>query len=188
MYLFYRTLVEKIGAKIMKTEDAIASSHIIVMAIPKDYYKDQPLELLEGKTVIDVSNRATIHRKEGISQAEYLQSLLPKSAAVIKAFNVLSAYAIESGGLQGNLKRNTNIIIRYIANNTFQFYVGTKEVLLAGDKVSAKETVTAMIRYLGFTTVDCGTLRNAREIEDIPVQRFPHWKIPLIISSLIFGT
>ena len=44
-----------------------------------------------------------------------------------------------------------------------------------------------MIRYLGFTPVDCGTIRNAREIEDIPVQRFPHWKIPLIISSLIFG-
>ena len=44
-----------------------------------------------------------------------------------------------------------------------------------------------MIRYLGFTPVDCGTIRNAREIEDIPVQRFPHWKIPMIISSLIFG-
>ena len=101
MYLFYRTLVEKIGAKIMKTEDAIAFSHIIVMAIPKDYYKDQPLELLEGKIVIDVSNRTTVHRKEGISQAEYLQTLLPKSAAVVKAFNVLSAYALESGGLQG---------------------------------------------------------------------------------------
>ena len=93
--------MEKIGVKIMKTEDAIAFSHIIVMAIPKDYYKDQPLELLEGKIVIDVSNRTTVHRKEGISQAEYLQTLLPKSAAVVKAFNVLSAYALESGGLQG---------------------------------------------------------------------------------------
>ena len=65
------------------------------------------MELLQGKTVVDVSNRATVHRKEGISQAEYLQSLLPKSAAVIKAFNVLSAYAIESGGLQGKLKIDT---------------------------------------------------------------------------------
>ena len=103
MYLFYRTLVEKICAKIMKTEDAIASSHIIVMAIPKDYYKDQPMELLQGKIVVDVSNRTTVHRKEGISQAEYLQTLLPKSAAVVKALNVLSAYALESGGLQGKV-------------------------------------------------------------------------------------
>ena len=45
-----------------------------------------------------------------------------------------------------------------------------------------------MIRYLGFTPVDCGTIRNAREIEDIPVQRFPYWKIPMIISTLIFGS
>ena len=45
-----------------------------------------------------------------------------------------------------------------------------------------------MIRYLGFTPVDCETIRNAREIEDILVQMFPYWKIPLIISSLIFGT
>ena len=50
---------------------------------------------------LDVSNRNSVYRKdESISQAEYLQTLLPRSA-VIKAFNVLSAYALESGGLQG---------------------------------------------------------------------------------------
>ena len=54
-----------------------------------------------GKTVIDCSNRSSLHRKnDEKSQAEYLQSLLPKSP-VVKAFNVLSAYALESGGLQG---------------------------------------------------------------------------------------
>ena len=51
----------------------------------------------------------SLKRKEGeISQAEYLESLLPKSANVIKAFNVLSAYALESGGIQG--KRNVLFI------------------------------------------------------------------------------
>lgn len=34
------------------------------------------------------------------SQAEYLQGLLPKSA-VVKAFNVLSAYLLENGSTQG---------------------------------------------------------------------------------------
>lgn len=63
----------------------------------------QPLQLLEGKTVIDCSNRSTVHRKQEISQAEYLQSILPKSAKVVKAFNVLSAYSLESGGIQGTL-------------------------------------------------------------------------------------
>ena len=67
------------------------------------------------------------------------------------------------------------------------FFLGTKEVLYAGDIQSAKEEVNAMIRYLGFTPVDRGSLRNAREIEDVPVQRFPNWKNPLIISCLVFG-
>ena len=35
------------------------------------------------------------------SHAEYLQRLLPTSA-VVKAFNVLSAYVLESGGIQGS--------------------------------------------------------------------------------------
>ena len=101
MSINFRPLVEKIGAKLMQTEDAINASKIIVMAVPKDFYVNQPLHLLEGKTVIDCSNRSSIHRKnDEQSQAEYLQSLLPKSP-VIKAFNVLSAYSLESGGLQG---------------------------------------------------------------------------------------
>ena len=93
--------MEKIGAKLIKTEDAINLSSIIVMAIPKDFYKDQPLHLLEGKTVIDCSNRSSVKSKETLSQAEYLESLVPQSANVVKAFNVLSAYSIESGGIQG---------------------------------------------------------------------------------------
>ena len=35
------------------------------------------------------------------SQAEFLQNLIPK-ANVVKAFNVLSAYALETGGIQGS--------------------------------------------------------------------------------------
>ena len=55
----------------------------------------------QGKTVIDCSNRSTVHRKMEQSQAEYLESLLPTSSKVVKAFNVLSAYSLESGGIQG---------------------------------------------------------------------------------------
>ena len=39
--------MENIGAKIMKTEDAINKSQMIVMAVPKDFYDRQPLHLLE---------------------------------------------------------------------------------------------------------------------------------------------
>ena len=51
--------------------------------------------------MIDCSNRSTVHRKMEQSQAEYLESLLPTSSKVVKAFNVLSAYSLESGGIQG---------------------------------------------------------------------------------------
>ena len=34
--------------------------------------------------------------------------------------------------------------------------------------------------------MDRGSLRNAREIEDIPVQRFPNWKYPFIVSWIVF--
>jgi hypothetical protein len=46
--------------------------------------------------------------------------------------------------------------------------------------------VEDMIRSLGFGPIDRGGRRAAREIEDIPVQRFPKWKIPLVISVLIY--
>ena len=39
---------------------------------------------------------------------------------------------------------------------------------------------------MGFVPVDRGSLRNARDIEDIPVQRFPLWKRPLIVSLILF--
>jgi len=105
-------------------------------------------------TVIDV----TIFR----SQAEYLQSLLPESV-VVKAFNVLSAYSLESGGLQGS-----------------------REVLMAGDDEEGKSVVRDVVRTCGFTPVDMGALRAAREVEDIPVRRFEEWKTPLIISVAFF--
>merc|ERR1711997_1001037 len=159
-----RDLVTKTGAKLLSTEEAISASNsnIVILAVPKDFYERQPLKALEGKVVVDVSNRSSIYAKDATSQAEYLQSILPRSA-VVKAFNVLSAYALESGGLQGS-----------------------KEVFYAGDVHSAKEEVNGLIRFLGFTPIDRGALRNAREIEDIPVQRFPLWKAPLIVSIIFF--
>ena len=67
---------------------------------------------------------------------------------------------------------------------TLQFF---SKVYFAGDIHSAKEEVQALIRLMGFTPVDKGALRAARDIEDIPVQRFPSWKKPVIISSVIFA-
>ena len=50
------------------------------------------------------------------SHAEYLQRLLPTSA-VVKAFNVLSAYVLESGGIQGSKEVSTCKIIKSFAES-----------------------------------------------------------------------
>ena len=60
------------------------------------------------------------------------------------------------------------------------------QVFVAGSDAEAKETVVTMTRRMGFTPVDMGSLLSAREIEDIPVQRFSTWRLPLIVSTAIF--
>ena len=92
--------MENFGASIVKIDEALKHSNLVVLAIPKEFYVKLDSHLFESKTVIDVSNRSSVQRKEEMSQAEHLQSLLPK-ASIVKAFNVLSAYALESGGIQG---------------------------------------------------------------------------------------
>ena len=82
---------------------------------------------------------------------------------MVKAFNVLSAYALESGGIQGS-----------------------KEVFVASNDMHAKERVMKLVRGMAFTPVDMGALRSARDIEDIPMRRFPSWQMPLLISFCIF--
>ena len=59
-------------------------------------------------------------------------------------------------------------------------------MLYAGDDPTAMEEVFGLIHFLGFTPVNRGSLRNAREIEDVPVQRFPNWRNPLIVSCMVF--
>ena len=69
-----------------------------------------------------------------------------------------------------------------------KFALGTKEVPYAGDDVSSKQEVSNLIRQIGFTPVDCGSLRNSREIEDIPVARFGQWKKTILCVMGFFLT
>ena len=79
--------------------DGVAAADIVIVAIPFDHYSSLPAALLEGKIVVDVSNRATVRRTSELSQAEQLARLLPGSK-VVKSFNVLSAYSLGESGLQ----------------------------------------------------------------------------------------
>jgi len=142
---------------------SVAHADLVIVAVPRDFYHTLPIRLLAGKVVVDVSNRSSVRRTSTESQAEYLASLIPDSS-VVKSFNVLSAYSLESGGLQGS-----------------------KQVFVAGDEASARDLVSGVVRGLGFTPVDLGGLSAARTIEDIPVAVFPQWRIPLYIHLAIFS-
>jgi len=149
------------GVEMMNYE-AACQPEIIIIAVPKLFYHTLPAALLRGKILVDVSNRDTSNRTEQISQAEYLGQLFPMSR-VVKAFNVLSAYALESGGIQGS-----------------------KQVFIAGDCLEGKEKVGSLVRGAGFVPVDLGSLSAARTIEDIPVAVFPNWRKPFIIHIILF--
>jgi len=140
----------------------VGSADVVIVAIPFDFYNTLPAGLLAGKVVVDVSNRNSVKRNGDLSQAEQLAQLLPQSK-VVKSFNVLSAYSLESGGLQGS-----------------------KQVYVAGDDKEAREVVSSIIRGSGFTPVDMGVLSASRNIEDIPVSVFASWRTPFYIHLAIF--
>lgn len=142
--------------------EAACRAEIIIVAVPRGFYHTLPAPLLANKILVDVSNRSTVRRVEPESQAEYLAGLFPNSR-VVKGFNVLSAYSLESGGIQGS-----------------------KQVFIAGDSLEAKEKVTELVRGAGFVPVDLGALTAARTIEDIPVSMFPSWRKPFLVHILLF--
>ncbi|KAG8125135.1 putative Metalloreductase STEAP3 isoform X6 protein, partial [Naja naja] len=143
--------------------DAIKKADIIFVAIFREHYTtlcDHNNEL-SGKVLVDVSNNAEInHHKE--SNAEYLASLLP-ACTVVKGFNVISAWTLQSGPRDGN-----------------------KQVFICSDNQEAKQAVAEIAHALGFCPVDMGALFLAREIENIPLRLLPAWKIPVFLALGLF--
>ncbi|KAF0308488.1 Metalloreductase STEAP3 [Amphibalanus amphitrite] len=157
-------LIEATGAKLKTQLDAIASAEMVVVAISSSFYDSLPLQALSNKVLIDVSNSNTgSGRTPSLrSNAERLQELVP-SAIVVKSFNLLSAYLLESGGIQGS-----------------------KELPVATDSDRGRQMVTALIRDLGFSPVDMGPLRMARDIERMPLEFFTDWRGAATVVGTIF--
>ncbi|XP_059423931.1 metalloreductase STEAP4 [Carassius carassius] len=147
------------GSKVMTHAVAACDAHVVFVAVQREHYGflSSLASDLEGKVLVDVSNNL----KRGLypeSNAEYLSRLVP-GATVVKAFNTISAWALQSGGLDAN-----------------------RQVLLCGDNADAKQQVVDIAQSLGFTALDRGSLRAAAELEDLPLQLFPLWRLPLNIA------
>jgi predicted dinucleotide-binding enzyme len=126
--------------------EAIDGSDIVVLAVPESAHESIARELgdaVNGKVVIDVSNRPTPNPAgTPTSAAEDLQARLPNSK-VVKAFNTLFA------------SRQANPHVRgFLADG----YV-------AADDQAAKQTVLDAVASIGFRPVDAGSLSAARTLE-----------------------
>lgn len=149
--------------RITTVDECIKNTNTVVVAIHNKHTRDtlSPfVELLKDKIIIDVSNKKCLTK--GPSYAELLQKLLSHSS-VVKAFNVVSAYDMES-----------------------QTSGGSHNVCIASDDFVARNTVADLARDLGFTPKDYGVLWNARKIEKMPLQLFPEWKFPIGFTFLVF--
>ncbi|KAF1410706.1 Metalloreductase STEAP4, partial [Spheniscus humboldti] len=56
------------------------------------------------------------------------------------------------------------------------------QVFVCGDDMEAKQMVMDIVRALGLTPLDQGSLLAAQEIENYPLQLFPMWKFPILLS------
>jgi 8-hydroxy-5-deazaflavin:NADPH oxidoreductase len=125
---------------------AAAGAQVVVLAVPSasiGRIAGAMGSSLDGKVVIDVSNRPTpTPDGAATSIAEELQLQIP-GAHVVKAFN--TAFA----------SRQANAEVGGIAADGF----------VAGDDEGSKQTVLDVVESVGFRPVDAGSLASARTLE-----------------------
>ncbi|KAK4305108.1 hypothetical protein Pmani_022984 [Petrolisthes manimaculis] len=165
-----RQQVREFGGKVTTIEEAHRHEggiRVVVVALPfrimQNLDDDSLLpDLLEGKILIDVSNREKPDMDPGNrSQAEVLQMQFPRST-VVKAFNTTSSHTLSQG-------------------------VGGTQVPVCSNDDEARAVVSEMVQDLGFIPQDLGHLMNAREVENMPFMFFTAWKPALLLSLVIWG-
>lgn len=91
------------GVKLQSQREAVdsAAEVVFVAVYPEHYHTLVGLrEGLAGKVLVDVSNATRLHSGKQ-SNAERLAELFPESR-VVKGFNVVSAWALQTGAYDGN--------------------------------------------------------------------------------------
>lgn len=125
--------------------DAVADAEIVIPAVHFDAIAPVVSELgsvLDGKILIDVSNRFMPDQLGQPSNAEQVQQMAP-GARVVKAFNTVFA------SLQPNPQTDGVQLDGFVA----------------GDDAEAKSKVLELVGSLGFRPIDAGPLAMARALE-----------------------
>lgn len=131
---------------------AVKWGDVVILAVPWTAHGSIAKaagKLLEGKTIVDVSNILTPSFDDlaigfTTSGAEELQKLMPRSR-VVKAFNTVFAETMKTGHMHGE----------------------QLTVFVAGDDQGSKDTVSRLAEDIGFDSVDAGPLKSARYLEPL---------------------
>lgn len=142
------TAAQTAGASAVgSNREVVEWADITILAVPSDAVIDIVTELgdaLNGKTIVDVTNRPTpdVGRGTCTSSAEEVQAAAP-SAHVVKALNTVFASRQAEPGLAGQ----------------------HADGYVAADDEDAKRTVLAFVESIGLRPFDVGPLVNARTLE-----------------------
>lgn len=139
-------VAEEAGAQgVAANREAVAAAEVVVLAVPFDAVEAIARELggaLDGKVVVDVTNRFDPSQLDGTSNAEITQGIVP-GAKVVKALNTVFA------------ARQSDPLIDGVQLDGF----------VAGDDEDAKAKVLEYVATLGFHPIDAGPLTMARALE-----------------------
>jgi predicted dinucleotide-binding enzyme len=140
----------RVAAAVGATADSsnravVADADVVILAVPFDAVSAIVTELgaaLDGKVLVDVTNRFAPEQLDGPSNAEQAQAMAP-NARVVKAFNTIFASHQADPTIDG------------IQLDGF----------VAGDDGAAKKKVLELVASLGFRAIDAGSLAMARALE-----------------------
>ncbi|MEO8288483.1 MAG: NADPH-dependent F420 reductase [Chloroflexota bacterium] len=125
--------------------EAVDGADLLILAVPFDSVNDIVKEVgsgLDGKVLIDVTNRFAPEQLDGPSNAELIQKMAPK-AVVVKAINTIFASHQADPTIDG------------IQLDGF----------VAGDDATAKGKVLEYVGSLGFRPIDAGPIAMSRALE-----------------------
>ena len=150
-----RAVVAKTGpeASVTTASAAAEGANIVVLAVPGTLVGDivQGLGDLSGKIIIDPTNplgreQTTFHHAVDTSNGEVIQSIAPE-AEVVKAFNTLGWKTMIDPEIAG----------------------GPVSIPLAGNSLTAKETVAELVIGMGLESIDVGGIENAHWLEGMAI-------------------
>ena len=130
-------------------KEAVSGADLVILAVPTDKVDEVVGSLtpdLDGKVIVDVSNRVDIQDPgktlDGTSVAERIQKRVPK-AHVVKAFNYAFASRMADPKVNGD----------------------RLDGFVAGDDEAAKKEALEFAQSIGFRPIDAGPLAMARALE-----------------------